>query len=566
MMKATGRFCEPVESLEFSRYLVNDLPPDSFVFGMSNSGTVSRTIEGVRLARERGAWTFAVTVSADNNLARTAETLLKVNAPPNIKEQPDGTRVVTPGSVTYTASMLGLFIASIALGERIGHLDQTKSRARCSPICAPCPKPWRRPTRTVSALAPEIAGSFTKDRKTVILGGGPNYATAYFGMAKWFESLTRPCHYSELEEWAHEQYFFTDENTDTIIMLPPGAGRDRGLEQAQAARDMGSRRRHHRPGRRRRGQGRVRHLLRHAGSAGSADALRLQAAVRIPVLPHRRPAGDRVPRLRQQEAPGGELPPDLPFGAGQDRAERGALMSALLRLLKAGSKPVVGMVQLGAPAGRQPVSRRAMIDDVLAGAMAEADILAENGIDALMVQNLGDIPVDTRVQTVQATWMTRIVSEIRQRFGKPVGLNMLENDAEAMFAVASAAGADFVRIKIYVGAMVTPFGVETAQAFAAIKARTAWQADEVAILADVHDRTGVPLVPDNFEGDLDAAVRLGAADALVLTGKSYPQTHGSSRPRAAWSAPCRSWSAAASRPRTWARSMPSRTARSSVRR
>ena len=45
---------------------------------------------------------------------------------------------------------------------------------------------------------------------------------------------------------------------------------------------------------------------------------------------------------------------------------------------------------------------------------------------------------------------------------KPVGLNMLENDAEAMIAVASAAGADFVRIKIYVGAMVTPFGVETA--------------------------------------------------------------------------------------------------------
>ena len=34
----------------------------------------------------------------------------------------------------------------------------------------------------------------------------------------------------------------------------------------------------------------------------------------------------------------------------------------------------------------------------------------------------------------------------------------------------------------------------------------------------------MPLVPDNLEGDLDAAVRLGAADALVLTGKSYAQT------------------------------------------
>ncbi|HEY1941161.1 MAG TPA: SIS domain-containing protein [Roseiarcus sp.] len=240
MMNATGRFCEPVESLEFSRYLVNNLPPDSFVFGVSNSGTVSRTIEGVRLARERGAWTFAVTVSADNNLARTAETLLKVNAPPNIKEQADGSRVVTPGSVTYTASMLGLFIASIALGERIGHLSGDRVNELLDELRA-LPEAMAAADKAVSALAPEIAGSFTKDRKTVILGGGPNYATAYFGMAKWFESLTRPCHYAELEEWAHEQYFFTDENTDTFIVLPPGAGRDRGLEQAQAARDMGSR-------------------------------------------------------------------------------------------------------------------------------------------------------------------------------------------------------------------------------------------------------------------------------------------------------------------------------------
>lgn len=199
-------------------------------------------------------------------------------------------------------------------------------------------------------------------------------------------------------------------------------------------------------------------------------------------------------------------------------------MSELLRLLRANKKPVVGMVQLAAlPGGSR--YREATIGDVLEPALAEAGLLAANGIDAMMVQNLGDIPVDTRVAVVQATWMTRVVSEIRQRFGVPVGLNMLENDAEAMFAVASAAGADFVRIKIYVGAMVTPFGVETAQAFAAIRARTGWCADEVAILADVHDRTGVPLVPDSLEGDLDAAVRLGAADALVLTGKTYAQTH-----------------------------------------
>ena len=240
MMKATGRYIEPVESLEFSRYLVEDLPQDSFVFGISNSGTVSRTIEGVRLARERGAWTFGVTVSAENKLAHAAETLIKVNAPDNIKEQPDGTRVITPGTVTYTASMLGLFVAAIAFGEKIGHLDASKVAARLDALHA-LPAAMAAADSTVSALAPQIAGTFTPDRKTVIVGGGPNYGTTYFGMCKWFEALTRPCHAAELEEWAHEQYFFTDETTDTIILAPPGAGRDRALEQARAAREMGSR-------------------------------------------------------------------------------------------------------------------------------------------------------------------------------------------------------------------------------------------------------------------------------------------------------------------------------------
>ena len=199
-------------------------------------------------------------------------------------------------------------------------------------------------------------------------------------------------------------------------------------------------------------------------------------------------------------------------------------MSELLSLIRAGRKPVIGMVQLGALPGSSRY-RGAGIDDILTPALAEARILAENGVDVLMVQNLGDVPTDLHATKAQVAWMTRVTSEVRQRFGKPVGLNLLENDAEAMFAVASAAGADFVRIKIFVGAMLTPFGVESAQAFAAIRARTHWNADHVAIFADVHDRTGMSLVAGTFEDDLDYAVRLGTADGLVLTGKTYAQTH-----------------------------------------
>lgn len=198
-------------------------------------------------------------------------------------------------------------------------------------------------------------------------------------------------------------------------------------------------------------------------------------------------------------------------------------MSELLSAMAAGRRPVVGMVQLDALATSAPY-RGGGLAPVLAAALAEASILGANGVDALMAQNLGDIPVALDATREQVAWMTRVAADIRSTTGLPVGLNMLENDAAAMMAIASASGADFVRIKIYVGAMMTPFGLETAKAHAAIKARNALGAEHVAIFADVHDRTGTPLASGGFIEDVEFAVRLGHADGLVLTGKSYAQT------------------------------------------
>jgi membrane complex biogenesis BtpA family protein len=198
-------------------------------------------------------------------------------------------------------------------------------------------------------------------------------------------------------------------------------------------------------------------------------------------------------------------------------------MDTLLSAIRAGKKPVIGMVQLE-PLATGARYRGGGFSRVLDAALSEARILSDNGIDALMIQNLGDIPVALEATREQVAWMTRITSEIRTRFPRPVGLNLLENDAGAMIAIASASGADFIRVKIYVGAMMTPFGVETGKAHEAIRARNAVGADDVAIFADVHDRTGTPIASGGFLEDVEFAVRLGGADGLVLTGKSFPGT------------------------------------------
>ena len=431
--------------------------------------------------------------------------------------------MITPGSVTYTASMLGLFIAAIAFGERIGHLDSARVEALVDRIARPFRQPCRRRTRPSVRWRRKSPATFTRERKTVILGGGPNYATAYFGMAKWFEGLTRPCHPAELEEWAHEQYFFTDEMTDTFILAAPGGGHDRALEQAQAARDMGSRV----------------ILIGREGDAAAKAASDIYFG--MPDLPEAlTPFVYKLPfeylccHIADQQNIA-FLGFDNHSGVRKSISARSSTPLRRRRSRRSGSDERAAVAvafrkeagrghgAVGGARRRQPLSRWA--DRRCAGgAIGEAEVLATHGVDALMVQNLGDIPTDLRATTAQAAWMTRIVDEVRRRTGKPTGLNMLENDAEAMIAVASASQADFVRIKIYVGAMLTPFGVESAQAFAAIRARTAWRADDVAILADVHDRTGIRLSPAASRTISTPPSGSAPRTALVLTGKTYQGT------------------------------------------
>jgi len=198
-------------------------------------------------------------------------------------------------------------------------------------------------------------------------------------------------------------------------------------------------------------------------------------------------------------------------------------MSELLAAIAAHRLPMIGMIALGPlPGGSRyrDTAARAVLD----AALREAEILTGAGFDLLMVQNLGDLPVAQQAAPAQVAWMTRIAAEVRNHSGRPVGLNLLENDAEAMLAIAAAADLDFVRIKVFVGAMVTAAGIEAGQAHAAIRARTAYNADGVAIFADMHDRTGVPIASAGLADDLRTLFAIGGADGVVLTGRSTAQT------------------------------------------
>ena len=94
------------------------------------------------------------------------------------------------------------------------------------------------------------------------------------------------------------------------------------------------------------------------------------------------------------------------------------------------------------------------------------------------------------------------------------------HDAVAPLAIAHAAGASFVRLKVFVGAAMTAEGPRNGLAVEARSYRHELRRDDVAILADVFDRTSRPLLDVSPAEAALMAEKLGA-DGLILTGGSF---------------------------------------------
>jgi membrane complex biogenesis BtpA family protein len=133
------------------------------------------------------------------------------------------------------------------------------------------------------------------------------------------------------------------------------------------------------------------------------------------------------------------------------------------------------------------------------GACSDARILA-GGFDAAVLENYGDVPFfKGRVDPVTVASMSRLAVAVRSEAGTlRLGINVLRNDAASALAVAFAAGADFIRVNVHVGATATDQGVIEGRAAETLRLRAALGAD-VAIWSDVHVKHGRSLAHPSIE-------------------------------------------------------------------
>lgn len=179
-------------------------------------------------------------------------------------------------------------------------------------------------------------------------------------------------------------------------------------------------------------------------------------------------------------------------------------------------KFVIGMIHLlplpGAPRYGGDLST------VFSGALADASAWHQAGVDALLVENHGDVPFGkSPVPPVTVAAMTLAVAAIRDVTKLPVGVNVLRNDALAALEIAVATGAQLIRVNVLSGSMLTDQGLVEGDAYRLLRRRRELSA-KVSICADVLVKHALSLAPTALERAAIDTARRGLADALIVSG------------------------------------------------
>lgn len=217
--KLAGIDAESIHALDLARYRIRYLrsrPEHAVVVCISFSGKVGRTIEAAIQARRFGLRVIALTGNPQSPLAKEANDIIQLSVP---------TPGYSPGTSTYLAILTALLDLAVAWGEARKHnIAHVRALLRNAPDLA------RQTLDESNALAQELGEQMTGHDWITFLGAGPNLATAHFGAAKLFEGPQKLGVATNIEEWAHEEYFVSGTATPVFLIAPSGASYDRAGE------------------------------------------------------------------------------------------------------------------------------------------------------------------------------------------------------------------------------------------------------------------------------------------------------------------------------------------------
>ncbi len=181
---------------------------------------------------------------------------------------------------------------------------------------------------------------------------------------------------------------------------------------------------------------------------------------------------------------------------------------------------IIGMIHVPALPGTPGYggSVQAIIDQV----MEEQEIYLRAGIDALMIENMHDIPYLHRKVGPEITALMAVIAKgLKDATVLPCGIQILAGANEEALAAAQAGGLDFIRAEGFVFAHVADEGLMESDAGTLLRYRKAIDAAGIAVFTDLKKKHSSHAITQDVDLlETAEAAAFFRSDALIITGTS----------------------------------------------
>ncbi|MBB5753068.1 SIS domain-containing protein [Prosthecomicrobium pneumaticum] len=219
-----GVACEPMQALDLAYYFHAPIDADTLVVTLSSTGTTTRTVEAMLRARALGARTLALSNTPGSTLMVESDEALLIHAE----------RKGWPTQASTAAFGLLAALAIAVLAARGGDPARVDALTRALDAV---------PDQIAAVIArheAEIATIAAREAERSIYlfcGGGPSFASAFFGAAKIKECTPDHALAIPLEEYHHYQ---SQKRGDPLwLIAPAGLSVPRARDTAEEGRRAG---------------------------------------------------------------------------------------------------------------------------------------------------------------------------------------------------------------------------------------------------------------------------------------------------------------------------------------
>lgn len=183
-------------------------------------------------------------------------------------------------------------------------------------------------------------------------------------------------------------------------------------------------------------------------------------------------------------------------------------------------QPIIGMVHVHALPGTPGYG--GAVQPIIDAALRDAALLKQAGVDAILLENMHDLPYLRRdVGAEVASVMTLVAYLCKKAFNLPTGLQILAGANQAALGAALAAGLDFIRAEGFVFGHLADEGWMDADAGPLLRYRKQIGAEDILIFTDIKKKHGAHAATADVDlVETAQAAAFFKSNGLIVTGSA----------------------------------------------